>query len=188
MNPTALRSLIRRRKRSCAIDLRAATTLCCEEYLTVEVRALNVTKTFLFAAMFAFGCGVAPHAVAQPVPPYRVSGDSVLEPLTSQPGDAARGREVVIGRDAGNCTLCHAVPGERSSGNIGPALAAVGARLTTGQLRLRLADATRINPSTAMPAYYRFDVPRDVAPAYRGRTVLDAQQIEDAIAYLKSLQ
>jgi len=149
---------------------------------------LNDPKTFLVAALLAFGCGAAPHAAAQQAQPYRINGDSIVEPLASRPGDPARGRQVVVGRDAGNCSLCHAVPGVRSAGNIGPALAGVGARMTAGQLRLRLADATRINPSTAMPAYYRFDVPRDVAPAYRGRTVLDAQQIEDAIAYLKSLQ
>ncbi len=148
---------------------------------------MNDFRTILLAALLAFGCCVSPTAAAQHAP-YSVSGDSILEPLSAQPGDPVRGREVVISSEAGNCTLCHALPGARNAGNIGPPLAGVGARLSVGQLRLRLADATRINPTTAMPAYYRFDVPRDVAPAYRGHTVLDAQQIEDAIAYLKSLQ
>jgi len=147
-----------------------------------------VLKAIRIAAFLALGGCAGSQAVAQQAHAYRVSGDSIVEPLTARPGDPRRGREVVIGREAGNCTLCHALPGARDSGTIGPPLAGVGARLTAGQLRLRLTDATRINPSTAMPAYYRLDVPPDVAPAYRGRTVLDAQQIEDAIAYLKSLK
>jgi len=149
---------------------------------------LSEPNKTLIAVLVTAGCCASPYAAAQQVHSYIVHGDSILEPLTAQPGDPVRGREVVIGREAGNCSLCHALPGVRNAGTIGPPLAGVGARLSVGQLRLRLADATRINPSTAMPAYYRLDVPRDVAPAYRGRTVLDAQQVEDAIAYLKSLQ
>jgi sulfur-oxidizing protein SoxX len=167
---------------------------CLDDYLRcvcaskITVCALPEANRILVAALLALGCGAPPNAVAQQSPAYRVTGDAIVEPLTAQPGDPARGREVVVGREAGNCTLCHALPGIAKSGDIGPPLAGVGTRLAVGQLRLRLADATRINPSTAMPAYYRFDGPRDVAPAYRGRTVLDAQQIEDAIAYLKSLE
>ena len=174
--------------RTCSVDRRSEATLCCEKYFTMISRILIEPKTILLATLLSIGCCAAPRAAAQQVSAYRVSGDSIVEPLTAQPGDPARGREVVIGREAGNCTLCHALPGVPNAGTIGPPLAGVGARLSAGQLRLRLADATRINSSTAMPAYYRLDAPRDVAPAYRGRTVLEAQQIEDAIAYLKSLQ
>jgi sulfur-oxidizing protein SoxX len=120
---------------------------------------------------------------------YRVEGDAIRAPLTAAEGDAARGREVLTGRD-GNCLLCHTVPetGVPFSGNLAPPLSAVGARLTAGQLRLRLADSMRLNPDTIMPSYYRVEGLTQVAANVRGRPVLSAQQIEDLIAYLRTLQ
>ena len=66
-----------------------------------------------------------------------------MEPLAA-PGDATRGREVFVSREGGHCVLCHAVPGVDVAGDVGPALAGVGARLDAGQLRLRVADITRV--------------------------------------------
>lgn len=132
------------------------------------------------------GCVVAaPGALV----PYRVEGDAIHRPLTAVPGDAMRGREVLSGRDA-NCLLCHAVPesGARFMGNIAPALSGVGARLSEGQLRLRVVDLSRLNRETVMPSYYRVEGLHRVAPAFRGKPVLDAQQIEDVVAFLKTLQ
>ena len=104
-------------------------------------------------------------------------------------GDPARGRQVVMGRDS-NCLLCHSVPesGPRFMGNLGPPLAGVGARLTEGQLRLRIADSARLNPDTIMPPYYRTDGLNRVGEAWRGKPVLDAQQVEDTVAYLLTLR
>ena len=120
-------------------------------------------------------------------PNYRVEGDSVPEPLAKR-GDPARGREIVMGRE-GNCLLCHAIPetGERRMGDVAPPLSAVAARLTAGQLRLRVVDPTRVNPDAAMPAYYRAHGLDKVAEAYRGKTILTAQQVEDVVAYLLTL-
>ena len=115
-------------------------------------------------------------------------GDAVPQPLAPEPGDAARGRSVVVNREAGACTLCHAVPGEPLSGDIAPTLAGVGARLTPAQLRLRVADPTRVKPDTPMPAYYRIEGLSLVAAAYRGKTILSAQQVEDVVAYLAGLK
>ena len=121
-------------------------------------------------------------------PAYRVEGDSIRERLAS-PGDPVRGREVVLSREY-NCLLCHAVPetGVRFMGNVGPPLAGVGARLDEGQIRLRIVDTVRLNPGSVMPSYYRVEGLNQVAAAWRGRTVLTAQQVEDTIAYLLTLR
>lgn len=39
-----------------------------------------------------------------------------------------------------------------------------------------------------MPAYYKTDGLHRVDPRYEGRSILDAQSIEDVIAYLRTLQ
>ena len=39
-----------------------------------------------------------------------------------------------------------------------------------------------------MPAYFRTEALQRVAPAYRGKTVLSAQQIEDVVAFLVTLK
>ncbi len=121
--------------------------------------------------------------------PYRVEGDAIHELLAPASGDAARGKQVVTGRDS-NCLLCHAVPGYgvRFMGNLGPPLDGVGARLTEGQLRLRIADSRRLNRDTIMPSYYRVDGLNRVARDFRGKPVLTAQQVEDTVAYLLTLR
>jgi L-cysteine S-thiosulfotransferase len=73
-------------------------------------------------------------------------------------------------------------------GNLAPDLKGVGARLTSGQIRLRLVDQTRINPDSIMPPYYRTEDLSRVAPRYRGQPALSAQQIEDIVAYLATLK
>jgi len=139
-------------------------------------------RTFASLASIAFVAGCA-------APGMPSAEDAIESPLTAAAADPARGREVLLGRD-GNCLLCHAVPGTgaRFMGDLGPSLAGVGARLTPGQLRLRLVDSKRLNPESIMPSYYRTEGFVQVAAAYRGKTVLSAQQIEDAIAYLASLR
>ena len=129
----------------------------------------------------------AASAFAQ-APAYEAIGDAIPRPLAGEPGDAARGRSIVVNRDQGGCTLCHEVPGETRFGDIAPPLAGVGANLSPGQLRLRVADSTRVNPDTPMPAYYRTEGLRQVAAAYRGKPVLSAQQVEDVVAYLATLK
>jgi sulfur-oxidizing protein SoxX len=119
---------------------------------------------------------------------FDVVGDAIPRSLTSEPGDAARGRSIVVNRDAGACTLCHAVPGETNFGNVAPTLAGVGARLSPAQLRLRVADSTRVNPESPMPAYYRTEGLNQVAAAFRGKPLLSAQQVEDVVAWLATLK
>ena len=121
---------------------------------------------------------------------FAVRGDGVPAPLGGLVGDPERGKAVVLDRRRGNCLICHALPlaGEPFQGDLGPSLAGVGARLSAGQLRLRLIDQSRLNPETVMPPYYRVEGLRDVAPEYRGRPALQAQEIEDVVSYLSTLE
>ena len=121
---------------------------------------------------------------------YEVVGDAVPAPLDGLAGDAARGREVALDRRRGNCLICHAVPvrDEPFQGEIGPSLAGVGSRLSKGQIRLRLIDQSRLNPDTVMPPYYRVEGLHAVAPGHRGEPALTAQQIEDVVAWLATLE
>jgi L-cysteine S-thiosulfotransferase len=105
-------------------------------------------------------------------------------------GDAARGAAIAASRTQGLCVLCHAMPGVNAvhAGTIGPPLAGVGARLSPDELRERLVAPQRFNPQTVMPSYARADGLHRTAAARRGQPLLDAQQIEDVVAWLSSLK
>lgn len=118
------------------------------------------------------------------------AADAMDTPLTTQPGDPARGRRIVEDRQLGDCLLCHAgpFPAPHLQGNLGPSLAGVGSRLTPGQIRLRLIDARKLNPETVMPPYYVADGLNRVAYQWQGKPALTAQQIEDVVAFLATLR
>ena len=118
------------------------------------------------------------------------STDAIDRPLTEQPGDAARGRAIVLNRQLGLCLLCHSgpFPEERFQGNLAPDLTGTGARWSEGQLRLRLVDSRRVNPQSIMPAYQRTTGLTRVGAAWQGKPVLAAQQVEDVVAFLRTLQ
>jgi L-cysteine S-thiosulfotransferase len=128
-------------------------------------------------------------AASQTLRPYVVTGDSIAESLTGAPGDATRGRALVLER-INTCILCHSgpFPEEKFQGDLAPNLAGSGSRWSVAQLRLRLVDASRLNPGTIMPSYYRLDGLDRVASAFRGKPILSAGQIEDIVAYLASLR
>ena len=152
--------------------------------ITVWPYVLLLAAALLVAAIW--------QVAAQPsgLVPYRVAGDAIPEPLGGLQGDATRGRVLVLERTVGNCLICHRAPepAERFMGEIGPDLTGIGARLTPAQIRLRVVDQSLINARTVMPPYYRVDGLARVAERYRGKPVLDAQQVEDVVAYLTSLR
>jgi sulfur-oxidizing protein SoxX len=137
------------------------------------------------AALLALSCP----AGAQGLRPYAVVGDAVPDSLTGIKGDAARGRALVVDRTS-TCILCHNGPFAevKFQGDLAPGLAGSGSRWSEGQLRLRLVDASRLDAATIMPSYYRVDGLNRVGPAWRGKPILSAEQIEDIVAYLVTLR
>jgi len=127
---------------------------------------------------------------AEGLRPYQITGDAIAASLTGAPGDAARGRAIVLNRTVGLCLLCHSgpFPEERFQGNLGPDLRGTGARVSVGQLRLRMVDSHKLNADTIMPAFYALEGLNRVAPAYRGKPILTAEQIEDVVTFLATLR
>jgi sulfur-oxidizing protein SoxX len=119
-----------------------------------------------------------------------LAGDSLPASLTGAKGDPVRGRAIVANRQVGLCLLCHAgpFPEERFQGDLAPDLSGSGRRWTEGELRLRLVSPQEFNSGTIMPSYYRTEGLERVAPAFRGKPILTAQQIEDVVAYLAALR
>ena len=141
----------------------------------------------MVCAVLAGAIGVT---AAQTLPrTYQIVGDAIPASLTGTRGDATRGRAIVVARQ-NTCLLCHSgpFPEERFQGNLSPDLKGTGARWNEGQLRLRLVDASRLNADTIMPSYYRVEGLTRVAPAWRGKPILSAEQIEDVVAYLATLR
>ncbi len=129
-------------------------------------------------------------ATAAALPPYAIVGDAIPAALSEAEGDPARGRAIIVNRQLGLCLLCHSgpFPEEKFQGTLAPNLAGAGSRWSAGQLRLRIVDASRLNPDTIMPPYYRTEGLTRVAPAFAGKPVLSAEQIEDVVAFLVTLR
>jgi len=135
-------------------------------------------------------CASAQAQAPAPLAAYQVVGETIPRALTATPGDATRGRAIVTNKQLGLCLLCHTGPfdDEPFQGNLAPDLAGVGSRLSEGQLRLRLVDGRRLNPQSIMPAYHRTDGLERVGPAWQGKPLLAAQQVEDVVAFLLTLR
>jgi sulfur-oxidizing protein SoxX len=138
----------------------------------------------------AAGLALACAAGAPGVSGAHAAGDAIEAPLDGLRGDAARGRAIVADRGRGLCLLCHSgpFPDVRFQGDLAPDLTGAGSRWTEGQLRLRIVDGRRLDPGSIMPAYHRSERLERVAPALRGRPILDAQQVEDVVAFLATLR
>lgn len=117
-------------------------------------------------------------------------GDALPHPLADIKPSHEEGRRLFAEREAGHCVLCHQVSSldVPFQGNLGPDLSNLGARLTPGQIRLRIVDASLLNPETVMPPYHRVSGLHQVGKAHQGRPVLEAAEIEQLVAWLASLK
>ena len=118
-----------------------------------------------------------------------LNGVVAAESLSGAPGDPVRGRAIIVSRQTGLCLLCHngPFPEERFQGNLAPDLSISSANLSVPELRARIMDASRFNTNTIMPSYYREDHLYRVASKFKGQTILNAQEIEDVVAFLASM-
>ena len=142
----------------------------------------------LHAGLLAL-CALAAGAAMADCATYEIVGDRIPLPLSEHPGNAAAGRQIAADRQRGDCSICHRLPlpNDRFHGNVGPDLTTIGSRLTTAQIRLRVAANRHFNPESVMPDYCRSRGRHQVASAYKEQPILTAQEIEDIVAWLSSL-
>jgi sulfur-oxidizing protein SoxX len=118
-------------------------------------------------------------------------------PLTASLGDPERGRTIVADPQRGGCLSCHriaalgggsGVSAYANQGDIGPGLDGVARRYDEGQLRQRVMDPKPFFPKTIMPAFYKKTGFSRPLAKYADQSILTAQEIEDVVAFLKSLR
>lgn len=143
--------------------------------------ALIVSAAFL---MGTIGPTMAAGKMAYKV----VEENSIPRSLTA--GDPLRGKKIAINRKKGNCLACHQLPitSEQFHGEVGPTLVGVGSRYNEGELRLRVVDPKVLNPESIMPSFFKSRGFNRPLKKFKGKSVLTAQEIEDVIAYLKTLK
>lgn len=119
-----------------------------------------------------------------------VVGDGLPKPLTEVAGDALRGRAIVVSRQRGLCLLCHSgpFPEEAVPASLSTDLTGAGTRWSEAQLRLRVADARWLNPDSLMPSFHRLPTAQRVPSALQKQPILTAQEVEDVVAFLRSLR
>jgi len=122
----------------------------------------------------------------------QINALSIDKPLTAVAGDAANGKKIFTNRKLGNCLACHAnsdLKDQLFHGEVGPTLDGAGARWSEGQLRTILVNAKAVfSEQTVMPAFYSLEVGANVRKDLIGKTILQAQDIEDLVAYVSTLK
>lgn len=121
---------------------------------------------------------------------------AVEKSLTEQPGNPAVGRDI-MNKGAGNCIACHAVSDLDEfpfHGTVGPPLNGVGDRWTEAELRGIVSNAKEMFPGTMMPSFYKTTGFVRPGNNFTGKAadgeldpLLTAQQVEDVVAYLMTL-
>ncbi len=129
-------------------------------------------------------------AVAAGPADYEIVDGGIPKALTDQPGNAENGREVAINRKLGNCLACHAVTklsDQPYHGEIGPPLDGAATRWSEAELRLIVANSKKVFEGTMMPGFHTTEGLNRVAEKFEGKTILSAQDVEDVVAFLMTL-
>ncbi len=138
-------------------------------------------------------------ALSETAPSAAVFHEGAIEmSLSGKPGDPAAGVKVMTTNALGNCVACHQIsklPEVSFQGNIAPPLDGVADRYSEAQLRGIVANAKMTFQGSFMPAFYKNDGYVRPGNGYTGKApegplppILNAQQIEDVVAYLLTLK
>jgi L-cysteine S-thiosulfotransferase len=156
-----------------------------------------MTRQLILASLVALYAATPAVSETAPKDVNYVDG-AVAASLSGAPGNAESGAKVMASRAQGNCVACHqvsAMPTVSFQGNIGPALDGVASRYDEAQLRGIIANAKMMFDGTVMPAFYKTTGYIRPGNAYTGKAaegelppILDAQQVEDVLAYLLTLK
>jgi sulfur-oxidizing protein SoxX len=142
---------------------------------------------------------VAAPALSEITPKDLAFAEGAVEAsLSGAPGNPADGLKVMTTAALGNCVACHAFtadPAVQFPGTIAPALDGVADRYSEAQLRGIVANAKMTFEGSFMPAFYKTDGFIRPGNAYTGKApegdlppILNAQQIEDVVAFLVTLK
>ena len=144
----------------------------------------SLTLVCLFAGSSAFAGDVMPANVV-------FNDGAIGVTLTGQAGDPAAGRKVFMNRKQGNCLACHAnedMSDQSFHGEVGPALDGVADRWEAAELRGIVVNSKMMFEGTIMPAFYKDGGFERNLKKFQGKSILNAQQVEDVVAYLLTLK
>ena len=149
------------------------------------MRSLYLALTgAILTASTAFSDGLAPENVIY-------ADGAVIEALTAQAGDPSNGRKIFMNRKQGNCLACHVnteMNDQLFHGEVGPALDGVADRWDEHELRGIVANSKMMFEGTIMPAFYKVSGFERNIKKFQGKSILNAQQVEDVVAYLLTLK
>lgn len=144
----------------------------------------SLTLVCLLAGSSAFAADVMPANVV-------FNDGAISAALTAQAGDPAAGRKVFMNRKLGNCLACHAnedMSDQSFHGEVGPALDGVADRWEVAELRGIVVNSKMMFEGTIMPAFYKDAGFERNLKNFQGKSILNAQQVEDVVAYLLTLK
>jgi sulfur-oxidizing protein SoxX len=123
---------------------------------------------------------------------FMEDNSQVMTTISGKAGDAGAGRKLFSNRKLGNCLACHINSDMKEHsfhGEVGPSLDGVAERYKAAELRAIVIDSKKaLNEDTIMPGFYSLSLGVRVAGKFKGKTVLNAQQVEDVVAYLQTLK
>ncbi len=152
-------------------------------------------KSFVVAIAAAGGLLLgASYVSAQMISPEMamIKDGMFSKSLTGAAGDPAKGKKTFANRKLGNCLACHAnqdMADQPFHGEVGPPLDGVADRYEEAELRAILINSKAVlGDDTIMPSFYRLENGVRTLKKFKGKTILNAEQVEDVLAYLKTLK